>query len=249
MFNREDGATITLVRTNEEYHTYRDFNLIITNACSISAPEMHEDYIVIKGRNGVLDVSEALTGKPTYKSRHISVSLAGIYEARDWDDKISILRNLLEGQTIKITFDNDLAYYWTGRAHLIDFQRDNTCGMFTLDIPQAEPYKYNVQAFNEDWLWDPFNFETGIVTTATTHTITSQTDILIPAGQMPVSPTIIVNKINTFLSVQKYGESRVIQLKPGENKVFAITVNGRTESTLTFRGSGTFSINFRGGSL
>ena len=66
---------------------------------------------------------------------------------------------------------------------------------------------------------------------------------------MPVSPTIIVTNINTFLTVQKYGDSRVIDLRLGENKVYAITVNDQTESILMFEGDGTFSINYRGGSL
>ena len=66
---------------------------------------------------------------------------------------------------------------------------------------------------------------------------------------MPVSPTIIVTNINSYLTVQKYGESRVIDLKLGENKVYAITVNDDFESILIFEGDGTFSINYRGGSL
>ena len=66
---------------------------------------------------------------------------------------------------------------------------------------------------------------------------------------MPVSPTIIVTNINTFLTVQKYGDTRVIDLSLGENKIYSITVNDSTESTLIFEGNGTFSINYRGGSL
>lgn len=249
MLDKTKGALITIASTNDVYHTYTDLNLIITNACSISEPEMHEDYISVKGRNGLLDISEALTGRATYKSRHISVELAGVDDMEDWDTNVSYLRNIFEGKIIKLSFDNDSAYYWYGRCHLIDFERNGRIGRIKLDIPNADPYKYNVVAFNEDWLWDPFNFETGIVTEATEHTITGHTEITIPSGLMPVSPTIIVTNINTFLTVQKYGESRVVDLSLGENKVYAITINDAAESILIFEGNGKFSINYRGGSL
>lgn len=241
--------TIVLSKTNESYHSYDDLGLIITNACSISTPEINSDYISVKGRNGVLDISEALTGRVTYKSRHIAVNFAGVEKDSDWDSRISDLRNLIDGQIVKLIFDNDPAYYWYGRCQLIDFKREGTCGRFTLDIPYADPYKYDMVAFNEDWLWDPFNFETGRVTEATEHTITGHTEIDLPSGMMPVSPTIIVTNINTFLTIQKYGDTRVIDLNLGENKIYAITINDSSESKLIFEGNGTFSVNYRGGSL
>jgi len=249
MLNKTDGVTIQVVKTNTSYHSYDDLNLIITNACSISTPEINSDYITVKGRNGMLDISEALTGRVTYKSRHISVHLAGLDDAEDWDSDISNLRNVFDGQLVKLIFDNDSAYYWYGRCQLIDFEREGNIGKFVLDVPCADPYKYDVVAFNEDWLWDSFNFETGHVTDASEYTITGHTEITIPKGNMPVSPTIIVTNINTYLTIQKYGDTRVINLSLGENKIYAITINDSAESILIFEGNGKFSINYRGGSL
>lgn len=243
------GAKIIIYATNEEFHTLDDWGLAIGNNNYIGDPEQHLDFISVKGRNGLLDVSEALTGRPTYSSREINVLFGGIHNRLDWDSIISDLRNKIEGKQIKLIFDNDPTYYWLGRCHITGFDRMRELGTFTLSIPKADPYKYNIQSFNEDWLWDPFNFETGVVTDASEHIITGHTEILLPYGKMPVSPTIIVTNINTFLTVQKYGDTRVIDLRLGENKVYAITVNDINESTLIFEGSGTFSINYRGGSL
>lgn len=249
MLKKTDGVEIILAKTDVSYHSYDDLDLIITNACSISAPEINSDYISVKGRNGMLDISEALTGRITYKSRHISVNFAGIYQDEDWDSKMSLLRNRFDGQMVKLIFDNDSGYYWYGRCQLINFERERNCGRFVLDIPNADPYKYNVVAFNEDWLWDSFDFDNGYVTEATEHTITGHTEISLNAGNMPVSPTIVVTALTGSLTVQKYGDTRVIPLSLGENKVYAITVNDSTASTLIFEGNGTFSINYRGGSL
>lgn len=244
-----NGATIIIASTNEQFHTLDDWGLAIGNNNYIGNPQQHTDFISVKGRNGLLDISEALTSRPTYSSRAISVSLGGVRNRHDWDSVISDFRNKIEGKIIKLIFDNDPTYYWYGRCHIEDFDRMRSLGTFTLSIPNADPYKYDVVAFNEDWLWDPFNFETGHVTDASEYTITGHTEITIPSGLMPVSPTIVVTNINTFLTVQKYGDVRVINLSLGENKVYAITVNDTTESILMFEGDGKFSINYRGGSL
>lgn len=244
-----NGAKITIASTNEVFHTIDDWNLAIGNNNYIGQPQQHTDFISVKGRNGLLDISEALTGHPTYSSREIRVLLGGKRIPSDWDIVISELRNKIEGKQIKLTFDNDPSHYWYGRCHIEGFDRMRELGTFELTIPNADPYKYNVQEFNEDWLWDSFNFDTDYVTEETEYTIAEHTEITIPSGEMPVSPTIIVTNIDTFLTVQKYGESRVIDLTLGENKVYAITINDEKESILMFEGEGTFSINFRGGSL
>ena len=38
-------------------------------------------------------------------------------------------------------------------------------------IPKADPYKYNVADSTEDWLWDSFDFETGIIDEGTEITV------------------------------------------------------------------------------
>lgn len=244
-----NGATIIIANTNESFHTLDDWGFAIGNNNYIGDPQQHTDFISVKGRNGLLDISEALTGRPTYSSREISVELGGIRIPQNWDSVISDLRNKIDGRQIKLIFDNDPSYFWYGRCKIEGFDRMRDLGRFKLSIPNADPYKYNVHEFNEDWLWDPFNFETDYVTEAHEYTINQHTEIVLPAGTMPVAPTIIVTNINTYLTVQKYGDARVIDLNLGENKVYAITINDTTESRLMFEGDGTFSINYRGGSL
>lgn len=246
---KTNGMLITIASTGEEYHTYDDWGLILTNNNYIGDPEQTTDFIAVKGRNGLLDISEALNSRPVYKSRPIKVELGGIRETKNWDAVISDFRNKIEGRQVKIVFDNDPTYYWQGRCHITGFDRVRTVGTFTFEIPYADPYKYNVVAFNEDWLWDPFSFIDGVVTEATEHTINNYLEVKLPMGRMPVSPTIIVTELIGSLTVEKYGENRQISLSLGENKIYAITVNDNAESTLIFRGNGKLSINYRGGSL
>lgn len=243
------GATIIVAQTGEQFHTLDDWGFATGNNNYIGEPEQHTEFISVKGRNGLLDISEALTGRPTFSSRPITIYFGGIRTPRNWDIVISDLRNKIEGKQIKLIFDNDPSYYWIGRCHIEGFDRIRDLGTFTLSIPKADPYKYRTQEFNEDWLWDSFNFETDYVTEAEEYTIDGYQEVRLPAGTMPVAPTVIVTDIGASLTVQKYGDTREIDLYLGENKVYAITVNDIEESILIFRGKGTFSINYRGGSL
>ena len=252
--NITNGCKIIIEGNTEEgknvaYHTIDDWGLAIVNTDYIKDPEQETAYINIPFANGFVDASEAVAGRPIYKKREITIKLKGFREIENWDNELSDIRNKIHGKICRITFDNDPDHFWKGRVSVKDFTRQKEVGYFIISIPYADPYKYDVVAFNEDWLWDSFNFETGHITNASEHTITGHTEIIIPSGLMPVSPTIIVTNINTFLTVQKYGDSRVIDLRLGENKVYAITVNDQTESILMFEGDGTFSINYRGGSL
>ena len=64
------GATV-----NDE-HTLRDWKAAITNADVISVPEANTVILEVLGRNGNLDLSEALTGDVTYRNREIKLELA-----------------------------------------------------------------------------------------------------------------------------------------------------------------------------
>lgn len=245
-----NGATIIVVDTNEKFHTLEDWELAIGNNDYIGTPELQKELISIRGRNGVLDISEALTGHQNYTSREISITLGGIRSPEHWDYVISTLRNKINGRIIKLIFDNDPKFYWQGRCEISGFDRMRSLGTFELTIPNADPYKYTVQAFNEDWVWDPFSFtEESVTTMKKTHTITSETKIIIPKGYRPVVPVIEVYSIATYLTVRKNENGRIINLKMGENEIPQIMVNGSEETTLIFNGSGEFAVNFRGASL
>jgi len=249
MLSKKDGVKIQVVGDTSSYHSYTDLGLIITNACSISEPEIDSEYITVKGRDGKIDITEALAGRTVYKTRHISINFAGVVTDRNWDNRISELRNKFEGKKVKIIFDNDIGYFWTGRCELINFTREGKCGRFTFDIPEADPYKYTVQSFEEEWLWDTFDLTDGYVTHSGSYTIDGTETITIPKGKRPVIPIINVSVMNTHLNVKKGTNGRVIYLNAGENEVPQITVNGDAEASLIFNGKATFTIKFRGGSL
>ena len=240
------GVTITVEKTGKEYHTYDDWGLYIANANPIGAPVQYTNYIEIPARNGKIDLSEATSGCPVFTHRPIKINLIGTREITAWDSVISTFRNAIMGHVCKITFDNDQGYYWRGRVGIIDFTSAWEWGKFFLDIPEAEPYKYNVVSSAEPWLWNPFNFETGIITQIGAIVVDGTETLTIPHGYMPTTPEFVVSNY-TLLSVECGGIT--YGLTSGTNVIPSIIVGGDTDVALTFTGDATVQVVYRGGSL
>lgn len=241
------AATITVVNTGTVIHTLNDWKCAIGNNNYISEPEVETFYIDVPGADGFLDGSEALSGRPVYKSREIDILLGGLRKKNDWDSFVSQIRNQIHGKIVKITFDNDPAYYWTGRAYITEYDRTRNLGQFHLSIPQAEPYKYSVADSTEEWLWDPFDFEKGIIEEGKGISVSGTSTYLVYAGENAIVPVFDVKTIGADgLKVTGCGETYT--LTTGRNRFPDIVAAGE-DITLTFQGTGTLDVVYRRGSL
>lgn len=244
-----NGATIEVVATGEKFHTLNDWGLAMGNNDYIGDVEQETYYVDVHGADGFLDFSEAITGRRVFKSRPINIELGGKKPRNYWDVFVTNLRNTVEGKTVKIIFDNDEGYYWTGRATVKGFDRDRELGTFTLSVPKADPYKYKITDSTEDWLWDTLNFETGIIDEGKEITVKiGETKTYIIAHDLiPFVPVIHVNNLGTAgLKMKANGETYT--LTKGKNRFADITVNEK-DVLLSFTGEGTLSIQYRRGSL
>lgn len=241
-----NGIQITVEGTGYSVHTLNDLFLALQNNDYVGNPEMQTSYIDVPYRTGLIDVSEILSGRPTYKKRALKFILGGIREREAWDSVISEFRNHIHGRVCNLTLDNDIDHFWKGRAYINDFDRFRELGTFTLEVPEADPYKYDIQASDEEWLWDPFNFETGIIHDVGNIDINGTKVITIEPGTMPVTPRFICSDVTSLTVTNKSVTKTLIN---GVNRFPEIIVNGSIRETLTFTGKGKVSISYRGGSL
>lgn len=247
MNNLSIGITLYVEETAKTFHTLDDWQLALGNNNYIGEPEMETTYIQIPGRNGLIDASEAITGRRVFKKRPLAFELGGKNPRLNWDGIISKMRNEIHGRVCRITLDNDRAYYWRGRVFLEDFDRFRELGTFTLSVPNAEPYKYSLTTSAEPWLWDPFNFETGIITYIGAVTVSGTETITIPAGYMSTAPEIVVSDLSGTLTLDYGGQTYT--LTTGTNKIPSILVGGDADVALTFTGDAKVQIVYRSGSL
>ena len=241
------GVKIIVENTNQEFHSLRDWGLVIGNNNYIGSPVQETNYVTIPGVSLRLDLSEAITGSPVFVSREINVKLGGIQPRMNWDNTISKLRNAIEGKIVRLIFDNDINFYWRGRCALVDFDRVRSVGTVNLKIPVADPYKYEVFSSQEQWEWDTFNFTNGVIRYLGLVDI-DNTEIIIPKGNMEVVPVFRINTITSeVLTVAVNGSTYILSV--GYNRFPQIKVAGNEEVILSFAGTGSGTIEYRGGSL
>ena len=242
------GIKIYVEETGRTYHTLDDWDFALGNNNYISEPVMETKYIDVPYRDGLIDASTALTGRPIYKKRQLSFNLGGVRERLSWDAVISGIRNNVNGRICRLTIDNDKGYYWRGRVFIEDFDRSRGLGSFTLNVPSAEPYKYSVNSSSEPWLWDPFNFETDMITYEGAWDVNGSLTETIPSGHMPTVPQFVVNDlVGEYISLSVGGFT--YKLYAGTNIIPEIIVGSYNDVTLTFTGTGKVQCVYRSGSL
>ncbi len=243
-----NGITIYVEDTDKTYHTLDDWDFALGNNNYISEPEMETNYIDVPYRNGLIDASTALTGRPIYKKRQLSFALGGERPRMGWDAVMSQIRNAIHGRTCRLTLDNDPNYYWRGRVFVENFDRFRGLGTFNLNVPIAEPYKISNYSSADPWLWNPFSFVSGIITYQDAWIVNTSLIVGIPAGNMPTVPTFVVNNlVGDTLSMTCNGIT--YSLTSGSNKFPEIMVGGDDVVEFTFTGSAKVQIVYRSGSL
>lgn len=128
------GIAIYVEDSGKTYHTLNDWDLALGNNNYIGDPEMETTYIQVPGRSGLIDATEAISGRRIYKKRQLEFELGGIRDRLDWDSIISAFRNNVDGRVCRLTLDNDKSHYWRGRAYIKGFDRFRDLGTFTLAV-------------------------------------------------------------------------------------------------------------------
>lgn len=223
-----------------------DFGLKMTSMY-IPQPEPKTNLISIPGASGSIDLSE-ITGQVCYENRSgLSfefVLLDGSYEA--FATATTDIAMWLHGKKLKVIPDNDLGYYYMCRLELDPKKSNSVLSIITL-TGTAEPFKYDITASDDDWLWDPFDFETGIIRELGNLIVDNDhRSITILGGGMPTVPEFIVTE-SANLSVVYAGKTHNMYL-PGTYRFPAIKV-GMQDITLQFTGTGKLAIRYRGAYL
>ena len=224
-----------------ENHSIDDWGLILTRRI-ISPPEVQTNFIEVPQRDGKIDLTESLAGLVKYYNREIELDFTFKDEIGEYSARFSEIQNYCHGKKMRIIFDDDFDNYYLGRIIVESNEVNEKLGQIVIKA-ECEPYKYDLQSTDEMWLWDPFDFEEGTINEFIDVPVNGIETITLIAKRQVTYPTISVNSHMTveFDGVQ-YG------LEKGENKMYDILLP-EGENNLIFRGNGTVTIRYRGGSL
>lgn len=207
--------------------TLETWGLILLSDLVETPPARKENLVPVPGADGVLDLSEALTGEPVYDTRSVSGTLFRC--ADQWTMKYlsGMLLDKYHGQRITLTVPSDLFHHYAGVLQIGEYSEDAP-GRIPFSIPLADPWRYK----NE-------------VTTVTARlTSTEYVTLYLTNERRRVVPTFTVTAAirvrwrGTVYTLQPGHDFRDldIRLDPGENTI---------EAALVAAGTGEISITYQ----
>ena len=141
------------------YNTWDTWHLIPTSKPLVASPAPKTNYIEIPGRHGAIDLSEWLTGGMVFGQRSGSWEFVVDNGWEYWEDIRQSLYEKLHGKEFRIVLEDVPMRYWKGRLAINEYKSENGYNSVSINYV-VEPYSYPVLDPGDDWLWDPFNFET-----------------------------------------------------------------------------------------
>ena len=244
-------------------NSLKDWHIVPLGRPVIVPPQQKLQVIDIPGANGVLDLSNSLTKYPVFNNRQGTLQFAILHEETDTPTAYTQMMRFLQGTDVKMILEDDPLYYYEGRVYVdsIDAKSDGTHSEVTLGY-DLFPYRKSIYtADDEDWLWDPFNFETDVITSGVFSGITINSpndfveyDFSGLIDMMPVNP---VFTCSAQMTAQLYNTDLGINWEqftlPSGSKSFYDLIfcefTPESQVKMRFKGTGTISISFRSGRL
>lgn len=225
-------------------HSFVDFGLRWLEPVEISEPVPKTKKVDIPGRKTPLDATESLYGSVTYENRTIKLHFYKPLDYATWLVLRSKLDNLYSGQMAKLYLDIDPEFYWLGRCVAVRSTKENpVLADFEFEF-DVEPFKYFENTPSEDWLWDPFNFETGIIQNLRNIPVNGSRTVSVTGNDIPVNPTITATADMTVAI-----DGNIYNLEANVPRKFIDIVIYKNTKNFAFTGTGKVTISFRGESL
>lgn len=226
-------------------NTWDDWRLIPTSRPVFAPPPMKSKLIEIPGRNGLLDISTIATGVPVFENREGSFEFFLDNDYYQHNQIYDMVMSYLHGKNMRATLEDDPEFYYEGRFTVSSWVSGKNVSGLTIDYNVA-PYKTNTYSTMDDWLWDPFSFETGFIQYLESVYVSGTRDILIIGGRKRVSP--IFNS-STAMSIKLLSDGISYSTVPNVSITFPKLIMKEGINTLRVTGTGTIRIDYRGGSL
>lgn len=226
-----------------EKNTWEDWHLIPSSRPLVAPPAVKTSYVEIPGGNGSIDLTETLSGRPTFQNRSGSWEFVCDNDFLPWHVLYSEIMNYLHGRKFRCYLEDDPEYYYEGRFSVNQWSSAQKYSVIVINYNVA-PFKKDIHDSDDEWEWDPFNFETGIIRYYKNLPVSGTLSVDVIGSPEPVVPSIIVNGSITSVEFNHV----TYELVSGINVILSIVLTeGLNE--MIFTGTGTVTILYEGGSL
>lgn len=208
---------------NGEKSAYLDWNIVLTKA-EIPLPKVKVITVDIMGADGVLDLSEVLTGDVKYDTRIAKLTFEAMDDSK-FTELISEIGNYLHGKMVTFTLSDDDEFYYVGRASINDWECNRRKGKIVITV-DCEPYKLE----NED-------------TVVMIPLTSTPTNYVLQNLRKQVCPIIIVSN-NATLVFDGY----TYDLNNGTQQIIGVQF-AEGDNLVSVSGSGTITFTYKRGAL
>lgn len=193
---------------------------------------------------------------------YVPAAVIVMNDFKPWHMAYSDIMDYLHGQTMRAILEDDPEYFYEGRFTVNAWKSEKDWSRLVIDY-DVGPYKWKNLSSIDNWLWDPFNFQNGVIQAALFRNIAVTTEMkeieldAVMYGRAPVCPRFIVQSsegrgvhvrfINRQLSID------LTKLLPeGTIQIPEFILFGDYGGTIYLwvdEGTGTVSVDFRQGRL
>ena len=250
----------------ENKNTWNDFHLVPSSKPIILPPEVKTKIVDIPGGDGVIDLTESLTGYPVYGNRAGSFTFIIIDDSTylmdqhiSWEESYQKLLNYIHGRKMRVVLEDDPQWYYEGRLTIVDPKQYRNYSGITVEFDLG-PYKWCLRDSINNVSYDPFGaytdadpdptFTNIAVSDTPTELIFDEDDI----GVAPVNPYFTVSSTSgngvTIEYTNTSGESSYAEIPDGTYAVNDLIFSrNATLNLYCDSGTATVSIQFRKGML
>lgn len=208
------------------YDTAADGLLTLTG-WELSAPAYQSNMVEVPGRDGLLDLSTALTdGEPRYSSRTLTATFETSEGTRlERKERFDTMLNWLDGWRMDIVLPDDDTHYITGRVSVAVQYNDVAHGAVTVTAV-CDPWRY-------------FASEHIVTLTADTE---AQTATLVNAGRKSLAPTLTISGDDASVLLAYGGYSWALG---AGDYILPDLILQAGDNALTYSGTGTLMFTYR----
>lgn len=121
-------------------HSLTDYGMVMKDRPIIGPPEPKTATIDVPGSDGLLDMTEAITGEVKFKPRPITLTFKARIADSEQAEFESTLMDDLHGKRIEVILDEDPEWVWAGRAVVAFSDKSDWQETITISLT-ADPYK------------------------------------------------------------------------------------------------------------
>lgn len=217
------------------------FQMVLLDGYTLEPPEPKTYTVDIPGGNGVIDLTEALTGDVAYKNRKQEFTFA-VIDVKNFEKVKTEVSNFLHGREFDYTMTMDPGYTYHGRFSVDSYSHEayanGLLGQFKITV-DANPYKlkehcsYRLNATGGKL----YRFESGrrpvhpvLECTQPCFVAFKGVETLIPSGTYRLNDIVFHNGVNEiYINTSRLWF--VVWDEVGEGKNYAMTWNEASSNT------------------